>query len=199
MLTLSLNKIKQYSMCKEGPEIIAWFERQYSDEDEIPLSLCLQKFGEVHTTFCLRAIENGQWIALEYGIECVENIRQMFIRQYDCNPLFDLCIGEARGVLRNTSPLDVAKESGKNMEWFCTAHPPVNDKQKKAIKAGLAASRIAYAAYTISQPHTSVDYVLGATEEAAEAAQFPKLEEVFQKKLLEKKIRYYDEKSESPS
>ncbi len=175
MFYLSIDKIKPFAMCPKGPEILKWFEDRFDSGQEIPLIHVYNKFGETHTVFCLRAVKGGPEFALDYAIKCVEHIRSVFEDEYPENPLLSECI-ETALFLKETS----AKEAGHNMENFC------RDKRtsSRALKAGFAASKLSYAAYTISQPHASVDFSLGAVEDARDAAKSSKLEDTWQSSLF---------------
>jgi hypothetical protein len=189
MFYLSLDKIKNVAMCPKGPEIVKWFSDRFPEDMELPLMNVFDKFGDVHTVFCLRAVNGGPEFALSYTIECVRRVKKTFENEFPGNPLFYECLLVAQKSLsplyRDDFNIDCAREAGKNMEKFCNSNNTVNSQERRnAIKAGLAASRVAYAAYTLSQPHASVDYSLGAIEEARDAADNAKLEDLWQSNRL---------------
>ena len=184
MFSLTIKDIKPFSTCKKGPEILKWFESRFDDEQELPLLLVLDTFGETHAVFCLRAVKGGPEFALQYAIKCVENIKENFEIEYPGNTLLAECIETASNMKGNS-----AKEAGHNLEQFCR----LKSKGTNATKAGFAASKLSYAAYTISQPHASVDFSLGAIEDSRDAAQNPCKEDEWQTKLFRKMLLEHGE------
>jgi hypothetical protein len=188
MFYLSLDKIRKYAMCPQGPKIIKWFEDRFPEDMDLPLITVFEQFGDVHTVFCLRAVDGGPEFALDYARDCVKRIQHKFEDEFPDNPLFRECIAVVNLILMHSTDtlLSSAREAGHNMEVFCNSHHTnTSRKREHAIKAGLSASRLAYAAYTLKQPHSSVDYSLGAVEEAMDAADNDKLEDMWQKSHLE--------------
>jgi len=191
-------------MCPKGPQIVKWFEERFPEDMDLPLMTLFEQFGDVHTVFCLRAIDGGPEFALAYTIECVERVKKQFESEFPGNPLFFECILAAKKSISELYPdfnLSDAKEAGHNMESFCGSnHTNTSRERNLAIKAGLAASRVAYAAYTISQAHASVDYSLGAIEDARDAADNQKLEDMWQSnRLKELLLAHKDEHSSNRS
>jgi hypothetical protein len=176
MFYLSLAKIKPFAMCSKGPEIIKYFEERFDEEAVLPLQIVLDKWGETHAVFCLRAVEDGPEFALTYATDCVDRVRDIFNTEFVDNPLFDECL---KTVLERESGSSM-KEAGHNMESFCLSNIADGETRDKAIKAGMAASKLSYAAYTLSQPHASVDFSLGAIEDSCQAASNTVLENCWQ-------------------
>jgi hypothetical protein len=174
MFYLSLSKIRPFAMCSKGPEIIRYFEARFDEEAVLPLQIVLDVWGETHAVFCLRAVEGGPEFALTYATDCVDRVRDIFNTEFVDNPLFDECL---QTVLERESGSSM-KEAGHNIESFCLSN--TSAERDKAIKAGLSASKLSYAAYTLSQPHASVDFSLGAVEDACQAAKNPVLENCWQ-------------------
>jgi hypothetical protein len=200
MFYLSLEKIKPYAMCPKGPAIVKWFEERFPEDMELPLINVFDQFGDVHTVFCLRAMNGGPEFALSYSIDCVRRMKRTFEDEFPGNPLFYEALLVAQQSISPLYPdfsITSAKEAGHNMELFCNSHHTnTSQERNKAIKAGLAASRVALAAYTLSQPHASVDYSLGAIEEARDAAYNAKLEDIWQSShLKELLLAHKDEHS----
>jgi len=177
MFYLSLSEIRQFVMCPKGPEIIKWFETRFDDDEKLPLQTVLDGWGETHAVFCLRAVKGGPEFALVYATDCVDRVRDKFNNEFKDNPLFDECL---KTVLER-EPESSMKEAGHNMELFCQSNNNVaGENRNRAIKAGLAASKLTYAAYSISQPHASVDFTLGAVEDSCDAADNKVLEDCWQ-------------------
>ena len=70
MFYLSIEKIRGYNSCPDGPEILKWFECRYGEKELIPLSTLFLNFGKIHTVFCLRAVDGGSEFAIKYAINC---------------------------------------------------------------------------------------------------------------------------------
>ncbi|MFA5152501.1 MAG: hypothetical protein WC554_08090 [Clostridia bacterium] len=202
MFYLSLEKIKPYAMCPKGPSIVKWFEDRFPEDMELPLIDVFNQFGDVHTVFCLRAVNGGPEFALDYARDCIKNVQHKFEDEFPDNPLFMECIAVVNLILmhRTDTLISSAKEAGHNMELFCNSHHTNTSREREqAIKAGLAASRVAYAAYTLSQSHASVDYSLGAIEEARDAADNAKLEDIWQSSHLKELLLAHKDEHSSNS
>jgi len=130
-------------------------------------------------------------------------MKKIFEDEFPGNPLFYEALLVAQQSISPLYPdfsITSAKEAGHNMELFCNSHHTnTSQERNKAIKAGLAASRVAYAAYTLSQSHASVDYSLGAIEEARDAADNAKLEDIWQSSHLKELLLAHKDEHSSNS
>lgn len=169
MFYCTINTIKKFESCPDGPKILRWHEDRYGPDELIPLSVTLKQWGTVHTMFVLRAGPEGVKFALHCALACAKRVTRVFEKAFDNNLLVFSCIEIAELRLRKLNHMVTPRlclETGRVTEEFCRKQL-ANDKGRLA---GMAAARCAYAAFALNSGPTAVGYCLGACEDAANAA-----------------------------
>ena len=185
MFTLSLNKIKGYDTCPDGPAIFRWFDEKYDRDEEIPIMELFKQWGPIHTFFCLRAVDGGPEFCAKLTDQCVE---RMISKYFSDSDMINRYYWACNLMLTNLKKVDKA---------YCRqiAHEIEKEiaptfKNKKQRLAALSVARFACGLYTLNgSGPTSVGYFMGAAEDAMNAADDPIEEGIWQENLLRTKLQ----------